>query len=252
MGKFLRNQRGIGFTLIEVIIAVAIFGIIIAMVAPTMIQFIKIRERVIIKHEQIEGLQKTFLFMAKDMRFASNRLGKDEYGEVGDATLSVGDDGLIDFTAMYPDLNLGGLNVPRRVRWVLEEGVLQRVQSPVMDPDGDTRVFKQSFLKGVDKVEIELSSIEDGRDSTSKRWNEETRLPDMISIVIKMDNNIEYQRLFTMLGGDKTEALAAASGQSGQPGQGGQPLNDEQQEQADDQVVEPFVPDADQFLGEDI
>jgi len=219
MSRFRQARAQLGFTLIEIIIAVAIFAVIAAMVFPTMIQFIDIRERVIAKHEQLEGLQKTFLFMAKDVRFASNRLGKDEFGELGDATLSVGDDSLIDLTAMYPDLNLGGLNVPRRVRWVLEDGVLQRIQSPVMDPDSDTRVFKQFFLAGVDKVEIELSSIEDGRDSTSKRWNEETRLPDMISILVKMDNNVEYHRLFTMLGGDKTEALAAAGEVQPVPGE---------------------------------
>jgi len=207
-----------GFTLIEVMIAVAIFAVIGAIVFPAMIQFIDVRERVIAKHEQLESLQKTFLFMAKDFRYASNRLGKDEFGDLGKATLTVGDDSLIDLTAMYPDLNLDGMNVPRRVRWVLERGELSRVQSPVMDPDSDTRVFKQSLLSGVDKVKIELSLVEEGRSNTSKKWDEETRLPDLIRVLITMQNDVEYERLFTMLGGDNLEAIAATANESLNPG----------------------------------
>ncbi|GHA08935.1 type II secretion system protein GspJ [Arenicella chitinivorans] len=213
----MRAQRRSGFTLIEVMVSVAIFAVIGAIVFPALIQFIDIRDRVLAKHEQIEQLQKTFLFMSKDLRFAANRLGKDEYGEFGDATLLVGEDSLIDLTAMYPDLNLAGLNVPRRVRWVLEEKALYRLQSPVMDPDGDTRVFKQKLLDGVRDVEFELSKVEDGRDSTSKRWKEKTRLPDMIKVTITLENKAEYERLFTMLSGDNLAAVAASTNSQGQP-----------------------------------
>ncbi|RBP49247.1 type II secretion system protein GspJ [Arenicella xantha] len=206
-----KGAVGGGFTLIEVMVAVGIFAVIGAIVFPAMIQFIDVRDRVMAKHHQVESLQKTFLFLAQDLRFASNRLGKDEYGDTADATMVVDDDSLIDLTAMYPDLNLGGQNVPRRVRWVLDDKTLLRLQSPVMDPDGDTRVFKQKLLENVRKVEIELSKVEDGRSSSSKRWDEKSRLPDMIRVTITLENKLEYERLFTMLGGDKLAATAAAA-----------------------------------------
>jgi len=214
-------KRVLGFTLIEIMVAVAIFAVIASIVGPALFQFLEIRERAGAKQDQLEGLQKTFLFMANDLRYATNRLGKDEFGDPGDATMTVGDDSLIDLTAAYPDLNLGGLGVPRRVRWQLEDGVLQRLQSPVMDPDGDTRVLKQSVLSDVRDVEIELSVVEDGRDSTSKKWDEQTRLPDKIEITLTMENKTEYRRVFTMLGGDTLDAVAATinSGQP-QPGNG--------------------------------
>lgn len=212
-----------GFTLIEVMVAVGIFAVIASIVGPAMVQFLNIRERVNDKQDQLDGLQKTFLFLANDFRYASNRLGKDEYGELGDATLSVGDDSLVDLTTSYPDLNLDGLNVPRRVRWVLEDKVLQRIQSPVMDPDGDTRVLRQNLLKGVDDVEIELSIVADGRDDTSKRWDEQNRLPDKISVMIEMESGVKYQRVFTMLGADNIEALAASLNQNGGNNSGSRP-----------------------------
>ncbi|MFT5572470.1 MAG: general secretion pathway protein J [Cryomorphaceae bacterium] len=203
-----------GFTLIEMMVSVGIFAVIAGIVFPAMIEFLSVRERLEEKHSQLIGMQKTFLFLAKDLRFASNRLSKDEYGEKGKATLSVNDDHLIEFTAQYPDLNLGGLNVPRRVRWQLNDGVLQRIQYPVMDPDSDTRTLKQDLLTGVDDVEIELSVVEDGRDNTGKKWGEETRLPDMISVRVIMQNDVEYHRMFTMLAGDSLKALAASSAAS--------------------------------------
>lgn len=219
-----------GFTLIEMMVAVAIFAVIASIVFPAMIQFLSVRERLQEKHDQMIGMQKTFLFLAKDMRFATNRLGKDEFGERGKATLLVGGDSLIEFTAQYPDLNLGGVNVPRRVRWQLDDGELRRVQYPVMDPDSDTRTLQQSLMIGVDKVEIELSVVEDGRDNTSDKWDEETRLPDMISVRVVMQNDIEYHRVFTMLSGDSIAALAASTAGSNAPGSGGRGLDQDQVE----------------------
>ena len=220
--RFKVFKPALGFTLIEIIVAVAIFAVIMGIVGPAMIQFLEVRERAGAKQDQLEGLQKTFLFLANDLRYASNRLGKDEYGEPADATLSIGDNSVIALTTAYPDLNLGGLGVPRRVSWVLEDGVLQRIQSPVMDPDGDTRTFKQSLLSDVRDIEIELSIVEDGRDNTSKKWDEKTRLPDKIEIIVTMENKRQYRRVYSMLGGDSLDALAATlnAGSSGPPGNG--------------------------------
>ncbi|MGK0438742.1 MAG: hypothetical protein ACJATK_001693, partial [Paracoccaceae bacterium] len=58
-------------------------------------------------------------------------------------------------------------------------------------------------------------------DNTSKRWDEKTRLPDKIDITITMENKQQYRRVYSMLGGDTLDALAAtlnAAGQGGPPG----------------------------------
>ena len=206
----LRKLNASGFTLIEMMVSVLIFGVISSILFPALIDFLETRDRVDIKHQQLIGMQKTLLFVAQDMRFASNRLGKDEFGQVGKATLSVGDDSLIELTALYPDLNLNGVGVPRRVRWVLEDNVLQRVQYPVMDPDSDTRVIRQKLLDKVDRVDIQLREIVDGTEETSDSWSSESRLPDMIDMTIVMQSGIEYRRSFTMLNGDTVDAIAAA------------------------------------------
>ena len=199
-----------GFTLIEMMVSVAIFGAMAAIIFPALIQFLDARDRLDQKHAQIVNMQKTFLFLAQDMRFASNRLGKDEFGEPGESTLSINEgDNLIEFTALYPDLNLNGLGVPRRVKWVLDEGVLQRIQYPVMDPDQDTRIIRQNLMQEVRSIDIELMHIVDGSNTEVDSWESESSLPDVLEMVVELESGLEYRRVLTMLSGDKVQALAA-------------------------------------------
>ncbi len=232
-----RRHKVHGFTLLEIVVAVAIFGVIASIIFPALLQFLEIRERVDEKHKQIVGLQKTFLFLSNDLRFAANRLPKDEFGDLAKTTLKLNDDSLLDFTAIYPDLSIIGMSVPRRVIWRLEEGVLQRVQYPVMDPDGDTRTIIQNLLPAVEQVEIEIRYVTDGRDNKDDKWEEQTRLPDLIEIAVELDNDQEFNRILSMQGGDSATALLAAAaspsatGAGGDPGAGG--LDDNQDDGAE-------------------
>ena len=219
----MRRTRN-GFTLIEIVVAVAIFAVIVSIVFPALMQFLDMRERIEQKHDELTTLQKVFLFMSNDMRYAANRLGKDEYGERGKTTMSIGDDSLIDMTGLYPDINLDGLSVPRRIRWELDDTTLKRIQYPVMDPDSDTRTITQTLLTGVEDIEIEVSFVEDGRESVDDKWEEQNRLPDMVTIKLELESGVEYARHFIMTGGDNKDAVAAAAvaGVSqGNPGDGG-------------------------------
>lgn len=205
------KPRSRGFTLLEIVVAVAIFMVIAAIIFPAMVQFLEIRDRIEAKHQRLTGLQKTFLFLANDLRYAVRRAAKDEYGDVGKTTLKLNEDGLLDFTALYPDMEIVGLGVPRRVNWSLEDGQLQRVQYPVMDPAADTRKIVQNLLSEVASVEIEVSFVEDGRDQQEDHWEEVARLPDLIEINIEMRDNAKFWRVLSMQGGDSGAALKASS-----------------------------------------
>lgn len=217
----IKNNRG--FTLLEIVVAVAIFAVISSIVFPALLQFLDMRERVVEKNSEVIGLQKTFLFLAKDLRYAANRLSKNEYGDLGKTTMSIGNGGLLDFTAVYPDVTMQGQGVPRRVQWVLEEDVLTRIQYPVMDPDSDTRRMTQSLLENVEDVNIQAHQVVDGRDSVESSWDDRQRLPDMIDIEVTLTAGTKYRRVFTLLGGDTSQIQKQIqSGQNGQNGDQGQ------------------------------
>ncbi|HAU68880.1 MAG TPA: hypothetical protein DCW52_10865 [Gammaproteobacteria bacterium] len=199
--RLITNRKRSGFTLIEVVVAVAIFAVISSIIFPALIQFLDARERILEKNHQVTELQKFFLYLERDLRFASNRLGKDEYGDALKSAMTVNDGSLFELTAVYPDLRMSGVGVPRRVKWELIDGHLIRTQYPVMDPDGDTRVNKRAFLEDIDDVEIIVHYIEDGRSSETKRWSESKKLPDLIQLRLEMKNKIVYERHILMLSG---------------------------------------------------
>jgi len=93
---------------------------------------------------------------------------------------------------------------------VLDDGSLQRLQYPVMDPDQDTRIIRQNLLTDVESVDIELKRIDDGREEVSDTWDEQSRLPDLLEMSILFESGIEYNRSFSMLNGDTLDAIAAA------------------------------------------
>ena len=197
------RRRHFGFTLIEVVVAVAIFAVIASIIFPALIQFLDARERIMAKNEQIMELQKLFLFLERDLRYASNRVGKNEYGDPVKTSMTVGNDSLLELTVLYPDLRLLGSSVPRRVRWDLEDQKLIRTQYPVMDPDGDTRAATRVLLSNVEAIDIKVSAIEDGRSVDHTRWNEDQRLPDFIEFKIELDNDLVYLRQLSMPSGVK-------------------------------------------------
>jgi general secretion pathway protein J len=94
--------------LIEIVVAVAIFAVIASIIFPALIQFLDARERIVLKNREITELQKFFLYLERDLRFASNRLGKDEYGDFRKSAMTVNEDILLELTALYPDLRLYG------------------------------------------------------------------------------------------------------------------------------------------------
>ena len=252
MIKTIKNK---GFTLIEMMVSVAIFGVMASIIFPALIQFLDARDRIESKQLQLIGLQKTFLFLAQDMRFASNRVGKDEFGEQQSATLAVGeDDSLVALTVLYPDLNLDGLGVPRRVKWVLEDGVLQRIQYPVVDPDSDTRIIRQNLVSGVENVDIELKKIDDGREEVSDTWDEQSRLPDLLEMSILFDSGIEYTRSFSMLNGDTLDAIAAVQAGSAQnnPDSDSDSDSPEEPEIEEPEIEEPQINEEQELINEEL
>ena len=79
MHGFNRQRHQLAFTLIEIMVAVAIFAVIAAIAFPALIQFLDVRERIYSKNQSLDSLQKTFLFMSRDLSYAVNRIGTSRF-----------------------------------------------------------------------------------------------------------------------------------------------------------------------------
>lgn len=192
------KQHSHGFTLLEIVVAVSIFAVIATIAFPSLIQFLDIRERINEKQTEITLLQKTFLYLANDLRFAVNRYGKNEFGDRAKTTILINDKNLLELVTLSQDINLLGQSVPRKVIWQFDDGTLLREQYPVADPDSDTRSYKLDLITDIASIDLEVNYVEDGKDQTASKWDKEEGFPALITFDIEFNDGRTYQRVFAL------------------------------------------------------
>lgn len=198
-----------GFTLLEVVVAVAIFALISSITFPALIQFLDARERIEERNQQILEMQKVFLFLQKDLRYTLGRKLKDEYGDPADHAFDAGGTGqyLMKITTLYPDINISNLSLPRMVVWKVEHDSLVRMQWPVLEPYIETQPYKQVMLQNVQNIELRFAKVENKQLKWSTTWSEEDDIPRALEIILIASNEVEYRRLFEMSGYSQDNSL---------------------------------------------
>lgn len=152
----LRMKQQSGFTLFELLVAVAIFGIVSYMAYTGLMQVLNAREHTGRVEKRLAAIQITFLHLERDLQHIARRVIRGAYdtfeGElVGD---ELSDDRL--------QLTRGGRPVPKyvknsslqRVGYKLEDEVLYRLTWPVLDQPQDVEPRKIPLLSEVENVEI--------------------------------------------------------------------------------------------------
>ncbi len=200
------QSRQTGFTLIEMLVAVAIMASVAAISYATLNQYLLVRERLAQQSEALQKLQKLFILLDRDLRFAVNRPVRDELGEV-EAALSIDADSalageLLRLTVSAPDTFNPGLASLSRVAWRLQDGVMFRDQYAVLDRDFDSEPAVLQVIEGVESIDM-LSfewSDESGLQQLSE-WQEEALLPYGLELNITMDDQRTFRRLFDLANG---------------------------------------------------
>ncbi|MCP4000355.1 MAG: type II secretion system minor pseudopilin GspJ [Gammaproteobacteria bacterium] len=153
----MRSTRNTGFTLIELMVAMAIFSFLATAMYTGIRQIISEREILLQQTDELNQLQRAVRYLNTDFsqlhpRDIRGPLGQDRIG-------ALSSDPSQDFTL---ELSRNGWRNPaqavrgslQRVRYRLEDEVLIREYWPVMDHllGADTRQLE--LLKGVEKIEI--------------------------------------------------------------------------------------------------
>lgn len=145
-----------GFTLLELIVAIAIFSVLAAMAYSGLNQVLNSRQATEQSADKLIALQRTFLFLARDIQQVINRPIRDGLGQIEPPFFGA-------FSGIYlmQFTRTGWRNpaqAPRsslqRVAWGLEDEVLKRVYWTTLDRAQDDEPVEQAMLDEVTGVEV--------------------------------------------------------------------------------------------------
>ncbi len=141
-----------GFTLLELIVVIAIFALFSIMAYGGLDSVLKTRHQVERAQERVAELQKAYMRLRNDFQQVRMRPARDNFGDT-QAALTATDAGYVEFTR-------GGwrnsLYLPRstleRVAYSIEDDRLVRLSWPVLDRGQDTQPVKLVLLDNIESV----------------------------------------------------------------------------------------------------
>lgn len=185
-----------GFTLLELIVAIAIFALVSVIAFSGLQTTLTTRDLVQAQAERLIELQRAFMLMQQDISQATDRGIRDRFGDVrGPMLLEV--DGLEWTRGGAP--NPAGLprSALQRVGYTLEDGALLRRQWQALDQPYDPVVRSRALLQDVEALEFRFLSDD-------KQWLETWPpagtggLPRAIEVRLRLTDLGEVHRMFLL------------------------------------------------------
>ena len=197
------TRRSSGFTLVEVMVALAIFGMLAAFAYGTLGQTLAIAEILTDRMERLQSVQRTVRYLTEDFMQLAPRPVREDLGEnLGPALhTNVQSDFAVELTH-------GGWSNPatlprgtlQRVAYRLEEGELVRYHWPVLDRTLSNEPAGRVLLDEVDSILFRF--MQDNGDWT-EQWPPENRpgllgsrqRPRAVEITLVLADETEIRRL---------------------------------------------------------
>ncbi len=199
-----------GFTLLEMLVAIAIFSIMSAMAYGSLSQVLRSRDRVTTEREFWTGLALGFSRMEDDLSQARPRTVRDIDGSVLYAFIVHPTDTRA-LTAPSLEFTRGGELVMgdairsdlERVAYELHDGVLWRMSWPVLDRAPDTKPIESPVVRNVTDFRVRAFGIDDQWDdvwpqppTTSVGIVPPDSMPRGVEVTLAIKNRGEFTRLF--------------------------------------------------------
>lgn len=194
-----------GFTLLEMVVAIALFAVISAIAYGGLNQFFKARERLLGHQDDLRRLQTAFALIEQDFRYLSARGARNEFGDFEPALHADPDrppasGERVRLTATMPEIAAPA--APRRVAWRLAKEELQRVSWAVLDRDRDSPESARMLLTGVQEFSLNFIARNDVNALQAQpEWRQADRLPQGVEILLTLKNGRQYRRVFEIAGG---------------------------------------------------
>lgn len=196
-----------GFTLLEMVVAIAIFAVIAAISYGALDNFLQAKAHIDHENDQAKALQTTFVLLEQDLRYAANRSVRNGYGDVEPAFIGAPGEALaagerLRLTTIRPAPEGIGLAQLLRVAWRLNNGELSRVTWQVLDRDVDSSERRRRLLENVEDISFTFYSYDGAQKlSTTNEWSSTTALPAGVEVTVLLKGRPAYRRVFEVTSG---------------------------------------------------
>jgi general secretion pathway protein J len=188
-----------GFTLIEMVVAIAIFAVIATISYASLNRFLDSSELLETEIRELRQLEKAFTMLARDMRFVSSRSVRDEYGDP-EPVLMVNNPNvageLLRLTTQQLSISLPGSSTLQRTAYRFDGDRLVRVRWKVLDRDEGESETRQTVIGGIENASVSLVQGEVAEVESLLDVGVDQQLPDGIEWTITLDNGRQYRRVF--------------------------------------------------------
>lgn len=190
-----------GFTLLEMVIAIAIFAVIATVSYASLGQFLDTYDYLNQRGEKTKGLQQTFAMLAQDFHYSADRSVRDEYGDREPAMMAGGQTSaeageVVRLTVSGPDLQVPTASRLTRVAWRLDQGRLYRVTWAVLDRAQDSTAYSRLVLEGVDELELRFLTVDrDNQVQSSDEWSGSEGRPGAVEVLLTLSDSRQYRWL---------------------------------------------------------
>lgn len=187
-----------GFTLLEVLVALAVFAVAALMAYRGLGTVLAGRAQTEAAAVELAGLQTAFLLLERDLAVALPRPVRDELGGVREALRGAPDSGpVLEFTRA----TLGGPGQAgvQRVGYRLERGRLLRLTWPVLDRAPRTEPYAAPLLEEVNAVGLRFL----GKERWESAWppiGAPSALPRAVEVVLTLSSGATVRRLLRVTG----------------------------------------------------
>ncbi len=191
-------NRTRGFTLLELLVAVAVFGIVSVIAYGGLEAVLASRNRVSTEAERLGALQTAFTILARDFRHAADRPYRDQLGDRQPPMHRDGQRLMLVRGGRANPLNLHR-SAYQRIAYGLDEGELVRYSWRAVDSPFEPDVSENALLDGVEDLSFRFLS-EDWQDQwpPPRTDTDAPALPQAVAIRITHEDYGEIQRVFLL------------------------------------------------------
>ncbi len=199
-GRFGRR----GFTLVEMVVSIAIFAIISVAIYATVARFMALNADLRQRTDQMSRLNVLFMLLERDMHNYVDRPVRGAYGDALPAFQAYAQaqdqTRLFEMTVATPSYQQLDSATLTRVAWLLRDHAIVRQSWAVLDRAQDSEPREELLLDNVDDVVVEYYVKKGKTYPVRDQWSSGSAPPGIV-VTVSLAGGPSYRRIFDFAGG---------------------------------------------------